>query len=135
MAEHRHYSILYVEDDPDDVLLMKEAFDKWPEYEILTANDGFKALQLLCSWLDILQPMPVLIVMDINLPLMDGRTTLTRIRSIEQLQEIPIVLFSTSLSPADKAHAMKHRAIPIPKPRSYMDVEHLASQLTQYCRF
>jgi CheY-like chemotaxis protein len=74
-----------------------------PEYQIITCNSGEKGL----SQLDILKKenrLPSLIVLDINMPKMDGRETLQHIQAIPELVQIPVVIFSTSSSLMDKTY-------------------------------
>jgi two-component system response regulator len=88
--------ILLVEDNPDDVLLTLRAFAKNHfRNEIVVANDGDLALQLLF-------PegggalRPALILLDINLPKIDGLEVLRRIRDHDRTRSLPVVVLTTS---------------------------------------
>jgi two-component system response regulator len=85
--------ILLVEDSPDDVLLTRRAFQKNRIHnEIVAAPDGDQALRLLFD--EGLQP--VLILLDIKLPKVDGLEVLRRIRSDDRTRHLPVVVLTTS---------------------------------------
>jgi len=90
--------VLLVEDDPGDVLITREAFaeNKVRNY-LSVVNDGVKALQFLRREADYANsPRPDLILLDLNLPRMDGHEVLANIKSDADLQRIPVVILTTS---------------------------------------
>jgi CheY-like chemotaxis protein len=93
--------ILLVEDNPDDVLLTKRAFKKSNILnELVVASDGVEALDYLFGagayeGRD-LNIMPVLILLDLRLPKLDGIDVLRRIRDDERTKLIPVVVLTTS---------------------------------------
>jgi CheY-like chemotaxis protein len=92
-------SILLVEDDPGDVVLVREAFDHDKvRNELRVASDGVYALEVLR---DPSIPLPDLILLDLNLPRMDGRELLSEIRADPRLTRIPVVVLTTSDAEAD----------------------------------
>ena len=92
-------SILLVEDDPGDVLLVREAFaHNRVQNEITVASDGVYALERLR---DVEQPLPDLILLDLNLPRQDGREVLTEIRADPRLTAIPVIILTTSDAESD----------------------------------
>lgn len=90
--------VLLVEDDPGDVLITKEAFaENKVRNNLSVVNDGVKALQFLrreAEYAD--APRPDLILLDLNLPRMDGHEVLAHIKSDADLQRIPVVVLTTS---------------------------------------
>lgn len=129
---HKH-TILYAEDDVDDLFLIQQAFEHHDGVtEIQHAHNGFEALQYL-NEATIANKLPCLIVLDINMPGMDGRETLIRIRQSEDLKNIPTVLFSTSSSETDKLFARKWKAEFITKPLVYSEFENLAKHFLALC--
>jgi CheY-like chemotaxis protein len=99
MIPGKPISILLVEDDPGDVVLVREAFDhNKVRNELRVASDGVYALEVLR---DQSTPLPDLILLDLNLPRMDGRELLTEIRADPRLTRIPVVVLTTSDAEAD----------------------------------
>ncbi len=96
-------NILLVEDNPGDVFLTKEAFAKAKiSNNIHVAKDGEEALQYLkreSGYEDATRPDIVLL--DLNLPKMDGREVLHRIKSDSELRSIPVVILSGSEAEQD----------------------------------
>jgi CheY-like chemotaxis protein len=100
----RAYSVLLVEDDPADALLVEEALtDRGvATRSIRRANDGVAALEHLRSPDN---PRPHLIVLDLNMPRMNGRELLAVLKEDPALCMIPVVVLTTSSTPADIAAA------------------------------
>ncbi len=124
--------ILYAEDDLDDLDMVKLAFEKHDEIEIIHASDGNQALH----YLNNLQPgdaLPCLIILDINMPGMDGRQALLQIKQAEAFQHIPVVMFTTSNSPMDIEFARRHGADFVTKPLRFEEIENLAAEFTLRC--
>lgn len=98
--------ILIADDDPDDRLLIKEAFDEANiSCRFQTAENGEDLLQQLQSEGPYegtsSEPMPQLILLDLNMPLMDGREALKQLKKSPGLRVIPVVVLSTSRSDVD----------------------------------
>ena len=95
--------ILLVEDNPGDVHLTREAIkDNNLRVHLTIVPDGEKALSLLrrrCQ--NPTSSMPDLILLDLNLPCKDGHQVLTEIKADEQLQRIPVVVFTASQDEQD----------------------------------
>ena len=99
----RPIEILLVEDNPGDVRLTREAFKEAKVVNRITvAKDGVEALEMLQragAFPD--APRPDIILLDLNLPRKDGRELLAEIKSDPDLHNIPVVVLTTSSSPAD----------------------------------
>ena len=99
--------IVFAEDDPDDRMLLEEACAEDPlDYEIHFVEDGEVLLDALEGALKgggTLARLPHLVVLDLNMPRMDGREALAAIRQHPMLRALPVVVFSTSNSPLDIA--------------------------------
>lgn len=95
--------VLLVEDNPGDVRLMREAFrDARVAGHVHVASDGVEAMAFLRkegAYAD--APRPDLILLDLNLPKMDGREVLGLIKEDEGLKSIPTIILTTSQSEAD----------------------------------
>jgi CheY-like chemotaxis protein len=127
--------ILYADDDQDDQLLIKQAFQKYDNsIKVQSAFNGEEALTQLNN-LDAQQLHPCLIILDINMPKMNGKEALVKIRQSEKLKNIPVVLFSTSSGAMDKAFAKKWDAEFFSKPLNYPDLISIAREFVKHCNF
>lgn len=95
--------ILLVEDNEGDILLTQEALHEIDAIrKISIAKDGKEALQFLSkSGRFMNADTPDLILLDINLPKIDGKEVLQRIKQDEQLRTIPVIILTTSSSDKD----------------------------------
>ncbi|MDA8084690.1 MAG: response regulator [Nitrospiraceae bacterium] len=103
MDRRKEVDILLVEDDPGDVELTREGLKEGKMLVNLhTVDDGIKALRYLrrqAPYTDAVRPD--IILLDLNLPRMDGRETLKEIKSDEALRCIPVVVLTTSEAETD----------------------------------
>ncbi|MEU2199332.1 response regulator [Isoptericola sp. NPDC019482] len=95
--------VLLVEDDPGDVLMTREAFDEHKVANRLSVvADGVSAMAFLRKEGEHAQaPTPDLILLDLNLPRMDGREVLAAVKADERLKHIPVVVLTTSEAEED----------------------------------
>lgn len=78
---------------------------------------------------------PCLVVLDINMPVMNGRETLQAIRNHPHFNKLKVVIFSTSNSASDAAFAQNFDAYLITKPIEYADLEKVAKAFIEQCNF
>jgi CheY-like chemotaxis protein len=99
----RAIEVLLVEDDPGDVLMTKEAFEDYMLQNTLhVVNDGVEAMDFLRRQGEHTDaPRPDLVLLDLNLPRMDGREVLQAIKSDPELASIPVVVLTTSEAEED----------------------------------
>jgi CheY-like chemotaxis protein len=99
----RPIEVLLVEDDPGDVVLTKEAFeDNKVSNKLSIVSDGEEAMRFLRREGDYTDaPRPDLVLLDLNLPRMDGRQVLEEIKADEVLRTIPVVVLTTSEAEED----------------------------------
>jgi CheY-like chemotaxis protein len=95
--------VLLVEDDPGDVLLIREAFDFNKVHNNLNVvSDGEQALDYLRGAGDYAgRTRPDLVLLDLNLPRKDGREVLAEVKTDPDLRTIPIVVLTTSEAEED----------------------------------
>jgi CheY-like chemotaxis protein len=130
--EKQYHAILLVDDDEDDLHILSSTLKQMgSSYEILQAHDGADALSQLRQ-LRQTGNLPSLIIMDINMPRMDGKQTLTAIKSDDSLADIPIVIFSTSSSEVDKMFFQKKNVEMITKPVEFKTFYDVAQKLLSY---
>jgi len=104
--------VLLVEDSPGDVRLTHEAFlEANPTIHLRVASDGVEAMAILRrEGVHAGALRPDLILLDLNLPRMDGREVLARIKADTSLQTIPTIILTTSEAEADIAQSYRLRA-------------------------
>ncbi len=130
--------ILLVEDNPDDVLLTKRAFKKSNILnELVVASDGVEALDYLFGTGAYegrdLSIMPVLILLDLRLPKLDGIDVLRRVRDDERTKLIPVVILTTSKEQKDLIESYSLGANSyIPKPVDFDQFVQAVRQLGLY---
>jgi CheY-like chemotaxis protein len=97
-GQGRPIELLLVEDSPGDVRLTQEVFRRANSaVQLHVASDGVEAMAFLRhegAYANV--PRPDLILLDLNLPKMDGREVLAEIKADEDLKTIPIVILTTS---------------------------------------
>lgn len=97
----RPLTLLVAEDDPDDRLLVEEAMDEAGFASPVTwVEDGAQLLEYIAAAPD-QHPLPALVVVDLNMPRMDGREALAKMKADPRIRSIPIVVLTTSRDPED----------------------------------
>src|SRR5215203_5322792 len=125
--------VFYADDDLDDLELVRDAFGQYSEnVEVITATDGSKALTYLSN-LNHKDTLPCLIVLDINMPVINGKEVLMRIKEMDHLQSVPVILFTTSSQPIDKNFAKRYNAGFITKPIDVKQMAFIADQFIEHC--
>jgi CheY-like chemotaxis protein len=96
-------NVLLIEDSPGDVRLTREAFrDANRSIVLHVASDGVEAMEFLRQEAGFASvPRPDLILLDLNLPKLDGREVLAKIKGDESLATIPTVILTTSEAEVD----------------------------------
>jgi two-component system response regulator len=105
MKQHINPTILIAEDDPDDRMMLKEALEEinFP-HSLHFVEDGAELLDYLLKRGRFLVEQvlrPNLIILDLNMPKIDGREALSYIKSNAELKRIPVVVLTTSRAEED----------------------------------
>jgi len=103
--------ILIVEDNEGDILLTTETLEEGNlSKKISIARDGLEAIKLLDTSSINNQELPDLVLLDINLPKVNGFAVLKHIKEANTLSYLPVIMLTTSVSPADKLMAKELNA-------------------------
>jgi CheY-like chemotaxis protein len=116
-----------VDDDPDDQELFVEALQKLDEScKCITAFNGQEALQKLDEILFI----PHFIFLDLNMPRMNGKQFLAEIKKLKTLQDIPVIIYSTSTDKKDILDSIELGAVYfLEKPNRFDDLTKTLSNI------
>jgi len=128
-------TVLLVEDSPGDVRLTKEAFrDADPEIDLRVVVDGVEAMTYLKrEGVHVDAPRPDFILLDLNLPKMDGREVLAHIKEDDDLKTIPTVILTTSDAEADIVTSYKLQAnCYLSKPVQLEEFESLVKSINDF---
>jgi CheY-like chemotaxis protein len=119
LAPARPYQVLLVEDDSADATLIEESLLEVAEVELTQVQDGVAALIYLR---DLASPRPDLIVLDLNMPRMNGTELLKILKDDDDLKVIPVVVLTTSTAPEDVSAAYgTHASAYVVKPVNLED--------------
>jgi CheY-like chemotaxis protein len=107
MEHQEAATILLVEDDPGHAVLIEKNLRRGGiANPIVTVNDGQKAVEFLLKrdkYEGNAQPAPLVILLDLNLPVLDGYQVLKIIKSDERTRQIPVIILSTTDNPEEVA--------------------------------
>lgn len=126
--------VLYADDDVDDRTWVAEACKEVDcALDIHFVQNGKEVL----SYLSQVSPghLPSLIVLDLNMPEMDGRQTLKKIKSITAYQDIPVAIVTTSSNKIDKEMCERLGAsLYLTKPDSHREWKNIIKELQPFIR-
>lgn len=124
--------IYWADDDPDDLQVMKEVLKTFDQnFNIIDFPNGRELLKQLQS----VPPVgyPCLIILDINMPVLDGKSTLSLIRKDPRFRSVPVVIFTTSSSELDKTFCEYFDVAMITKPPTYERLTTALRSVISYC--
>jgi CheY-like chemotaxis protein len=125
--------VLYADDDQDDIELVVESFKKFSQnVEVYTFENGAELL----SYADGLtkeDTRPCLVILDINMPMVNGKQTLLRLKKLDAFKKVPVILFSTSAMSSDKTFAESNGAGFVTKPLNIQQMEVIIEQFIDVC--
>lgn len=123
--------ILYADDDIDDLDIFVNAIETYTsDTVVFTFRDGREIFQFIYENKHVMKRI-CLIVLDINMPVMNGLETLEKIRDIPELKGFPVILFSTSTN--DKSSAKENGAHLITKPLHLTQMQEVIQELNKWC--
>ena len=125
--------ILIAEDDDDDKEFLMLAFHKLTnKHKVHIAGNGQEALEFLSGISD--EELPCLIVLDLNMPVLDGLQTLEALKDKPKFEKIPKVIFTTSDSDADKVRCLSKGATEfMVKPSNMSEIHKSIQSMLRYC--
>ncbi len=100
LSSSENYTLLYIEDNPDNLILVRQILKTRPNIRLIFSRDSKTGIELA------LTHHPDLILMDINLPGMDGFTALRALRGYREIRSIPVVAVSANAMKEDIEHGL-----------------------------
>jgi CheY-like chemotaxis protein len=128
-------TVLYIDDDHDDIEIITAAIRQAdPNLNIQVAENGMAALEYLNAAKENEKPLPSLIILDINMPYLDGAATFEKIRQDPFMKELPLFIFTSSENPNDAAYFKAKGVELIHKPHNISNIHATISQMLQACK-
>lgn len=122
-------SILYVDDDIEDIEIFQDAVNSVdPTIQYLSAQSGKELFEIL----EKLTALPDHVILDINMPGMDGRLCLQEIRKQGKYNGINVIVYSTNSFPKDIEHIQSLGATFIRKANSFNDLCGIVRRLSSW---
>lgn len=126
-------AILYIDDDQDDLMIFGDSIGKlYPGLTVITAESGEEGMAILKDMEQNEQSFPALVVLDMNMPRMDGRQVLQEIK--RRWDEIPVVIFTTSSNREDIEFCKRFGTECITKPMNYKNLNHTIRLLVSHSK-
>ncbi|CAN5614001.1 response regulator [soil metagenome] len=118
-------SFFLIDDDQDDNFLFEEALSQVaPSVKLFSALDGKDALERLLTMTE----LPDLILLDLNMPVVNGKECLAQLKYDQRLKDIPVIMYTTSSQSADIEETLQHGAICfITKPDNIRELKKILS--------
>jgi CheY-like chemotaxis protein len=102
MGEYTIKSILLVDDDRDDIYFFSKALEEFKvDIEMQTAGEGFEAFERLQNF------TPDVILLDLNMPKMNGMAFLKAIKKIKHLKTIPVIIYTTHVTVIEEEELLR----------------------------
>jgi CheY-like chemotaxis protein len=127
-------NILLVDDDEDDKSIIQEAMDSLGASDVMWfADDGVHAMEMLDRNFNS-SVIPSLIVLDLNMPKLNGTNTLKRLKDDKRFKHIPVIIYSTSVNPIEKERCLSLGANAyLTKPLSFNESLERAKTFLKFC--
>jgi CheY-like chemotaxis protein len=124
--------VIFADDDADDLELITGFFKQFNRnINVLEFKDGKEVLKFLDDFA--LNTAPILIVLDINMPRLNGKETLASIRNNPRYQYIPVVIYTTSNNIDDENFCRQLGASWVSKSSTIEGVKQVAKVLAEFC--
>jgi CheY-like chemotaxis protein len=126
-------TILYIDDDPEDQEIVREALQKEDNtITIMGSKNGHEGISYLLH-AKRSESLPCLIILDLNMPGINGRTVLHQIKEDNDLSSIPVIIFTVSTLTEDMLLAQKYSTQFVSKPASPQQLKVIAKTFINHC--
>lgn len=133
--KHVDHTILLVEDDPDDVLLITDALKSTSSgLTIINKKNGLEALNYLNEVKSGNDLLPCLIIMDINMPVLNGKQLLAILKNEDDFKFVPLIVFTTSSTDGDKEFCNRFNVPMVTKPNGMDAFNNTVQKFLEHCQ-
>lgn len=122
-------TILYVDDDADDLHFLQETFEAFPEYRLHSVSTGVALME----YLAVHAQEVCLVILDINLPVQNGIELLAQLRDSETYRRLPVVMFTTGANSPQAKQLHDMNVDVFEKPATFGEMQKIAQQFLSYC--
>ena len=119
--------LVYVEDDDDDLSLVEEIMENYPQVRLVALEDGQELMDFLEDQRD--GDLPFLIVMDNNTPRLSGVEAASQLKKDDVYNQVPLVILTTAAPNTLKEQLKQNNIRVLTKPDTFTDWEALFSSL------
>jgi CheY-like chemotaxis protein len=135
MTTNNYKTILYVDDDVDDREMLSDVIHNVaPALNLVTANNGLEALDYLNASVQKGIDLPCMVVLDLNMPYLNGHETYKRLKGEQSFTAIPVMILTSSRNPNDKKHYDEQGVQFITKPSDLRGLVSVANILAAVCK-
>lgn len=128
------YKILMADDDAEDLEIIKDAIELLDAGDIIAYLDNGEQVINLLNQIEPHSVLPSLIILDLNMPKMNGIQTLEFLKQNERFKDIPVIIFSTSINFLDQEKSLLLGASAyITKPVSFNESIETTKRFLSYC--
>ena len=125
--------VLYAEDDLDDIEMLKNSLGELdPEKNIIPVRNGEELMHFLEA-LRSDQMLPCLIILDVNMPRVNGEQALRQLKESKRYNRIPVVLFSTSSYFPNQELLKQYQVDFVQKPSTVEKWRNVVKDLVMHC--
>jgi CheY-like chemotaxis protein len=127
--------ILLADDDAEDRSIIQDAMELLNAADVMEfAKNGEQLLELMKSHFNN-SCLPCLIILDLNMPKINGTQTLSKLKNDERFRHIPVIIYSTSINPIEKEKCLLLGAHSfITKPISFEESKETAITFLKFCQ-
>lgn len=129
--QEKKLRLLYAEDDIDDFESMKDAIGQLTDdFELIHARNGTEVVSFLENAEN---SLPCLLILDLNMPIMNGKEVLMWVKDRDQFENLPVLIFTTSSRQEDVRLCQNYKCSFFRKPTLYRDLLHVAQTILDMC--
>ena len=130
-----YHTVLWADDDADDLFIVREVMGNLQDKHLMVeVNNGRQVIDYLNA-IQCPTNFPCVVILDINMPILNGKEALAIIKSEERFSAITVAVFTTSNSEKDRQFCERFGARMFTKPYSFKGFQTLVAELLSLCKY